>query len=483
MNFIFRLSATIIILLFSFQSYAADTIDAIIFGEDIVDNSSPLIADIRPDFAGKEIVIGNVDGYLYLFTAWGGQIFRFDAGVGIDSSPAAADLNNDGYLEIVFTSGSLDSKRKNHGGIFVIDRFGNIVWKYNYENAIPAGEFGGPSLPYKIPQSLNFGDLNDGIAEYMESSPAIADVDNDMNYEIFAGCMDHNFYGFNHDGTILDSRTDDDGDGRINEDPGFIRTDFGGIDNDGDAGKNCNTLSGKCIDEDPPDWPINNQDTIFSSAALGDIDADGVMEIIFGGDSTGAVASYCPDGGKLWFLKPGGSSQRKNNSPLPIGSTTMPNGNVLCKGQIFASSPALADTNNDGYLEIFTGTGNFSLYLSNPDTNRVFGFNYLGEILPGFPYECGANQVTKSSVAIGDINGDGKLDLVICSGDMGGTNSKIHAIDSSTGKSLPGFPVKPFDQPNVISSPIIADVNGDNKADIVVGINNHVFAYNGFVNS
>ena len=34
-------------------------------------------------------------------------------------------------------------------------------------------------------------------------------------------------------------------------------------------------------------WPVDTKDTIWSSAALADIDRDGLKEIIIGGDSTG----------------------------------------------------------------------------------------------------------------------------------------------------------------------------------------------------
>ncbi len=470
---------------FSLQQYSG-----IEFGSSYVDNSSPLIADIRPDVPGKEIAVGCLDGYLYVFSAQGQELFRYDAGVGIDSSPAAGDLDCDGFLEIVCGMGSLDTvnKRNYHGGIIVIDRFGNKVWGYQNTPIQPVGEFGDSDLPFVIPENIPYA-VNDGYAEFMESTPALANVSDGPELEIFIGCLDFNFYGFNSDGTLLDNRIDDDGDGRINEDPGYVRTGSEGVDDDGDnygpGTDDCYTIyQRQCIDEDPSDWPVDNQDTIFSSAGIGDIDNDGVMEIIFGGDSSQPTGggSFCPDGGKLWFLKPGGNSDRNNAYPMPIGSTLLPEGNVLCRGQIFASSPALADVNDDGFLEIFIGTGNFPGYMDSEDTRKVFGFDYLGNDLPDWPYDCGEGQMTRSSPAIGDVNGDGRLDVVICSGDTVGTSSKIHAIDAQSGQALPGFPVVPFDQPYVISSPVIGDVNNDFLPDIVVGINNRVFAYDGFGN-
>jgi WD40 repeat protein len=85
----------------------------------------------------------------------------------------------------------------------------------------------------------------------------------------------------------------------------------------------------------------------------------------------------------------------------------------------------------------------------------------IKENLPGFPVIVG--DVILSSPALADINGDGKKEAVF------GTNKgNVHAI-SPDGQDIPGFPILLNDI--VRSSPAIGDLDGDEEPEIAVGCN------------
>lgn len=94
----------------------------------------------------------------------------------------------------------------------------------------------------------------------------------------------------------------------------------------------------------------------------------------------------------------------------------------------------------------------------------------IAENLPGFPVIVG--DVILSSPALADINGDGKKEAVF------GTNKgNIHAI-SPDGQDIPGFPILLNDI--VRSSPAISDIDGDEEPEIAVGCNDgKLYAFDG----
>jgi hypothetical protein len=81
-----------------------------------------------------------------------------------------------------------------------------------------------------------------------------------------------------------------------------------------------------------------------------------------------------------------------------------------------------------------------------------------------------------SSPSIGDVNGDGQLDVVIgCDSPDASPNvvpvgGALHVLDGGTGMPIAGFP-RPIDEV-VWSSPALADLTGNGQLDIVVGTGN-----------
>src|SRR5262249_16504119 len=148
--------------------------------------------------------------------------------------------------------------------------------------------------------------------------------------------------------------------------------------------------------------------------------------------------------------------------------------NVLARG--IAGAPALGDLDGDGKLDIVVGAMDQHVYAWHGDGTPVAGWPVLardaGEAKP-----LGARIV--SSPAIGDLDGDGKLDVVVGTNEIYGRTGRLYAFRSD-GTLRPGWPVKvpslnpdgpdvlPLVGQGVPSAPAVADVDGDGKLEVAV---------------
>jgi len=343
----------------------------------------------------------------------------------VNSTPALVDINGDGNMEIFVGSGD--------GWLYGLDNQGNALSGWPQFTGVSTG---------------------DGVYGVF-SSPAVADIDEDGDFEVIAGAYSHYIYVWNaEDGSIY------------------------------------------------PGWPFNNGDTVWSSPAVADLDNDGKLEIVIGCDST------VPLGGLLRVLH--------HNGVQMFGWPQVID-------QVIWSSPAIGDIDNDGHLEIVVGTGHFytgkgeyvnayesdgtvvsgwpvSLSDGDSDTdNRVFSSPALADVdgngtlesfvgaLDGYlycinsdgtirwrntPAWTGANPADfaiLSSPAVGDIDGDGVMEAVA------GGGWHLTAFNAATGTKKPGYPIYTGapDQPGTPmftwSSPAIADVDSDGLIEVLIG--------------
>ena len=90
--------------------------------------SSPALADLDVDELW-EVIIGDTSGNLYCIDHEGEEVWRVNLGTSIKPSPAIADLDSDGLLEIVEVS--------NDGKCWAIDEDGSVMWSYETHESIP----------------------------------------------------------------------------------------------------------------------------------------------------------------------------------------------------------------------------------------------------------------------------------------------------------------------------------------------------------
>lgn len=94
------------------------------------------------------------------------------------------------------------------------------------------------------------------------------------------------------------------------------------------------------------------------------------------------------------------------------------------------------------------GSTNGEVYLTDENLN----------VLPGFPFA--TNGEIKNVPALADIDKDGQRDIIVFSG------NKIWAINAA-GAVLDNFPIIVSTDKTILTSPIIADIDGDIDVDIV----------------
>jgi hypothetical protein len=389
--------------------------------------SSPALVDITGD-GHLDVVLATNNGHVLAYRHNGDQLWNKDIAPAfnmsggsheIASSPAVADIDADGKIEVVVGTGTIHSSRCTQGGLIVLDHNGNVQpgWPYLAEdNDVPPA----------------------GCRDSIFSSPALGDLDNDGDMEIVAGGFDKRIYAWHHDGSLVSGFPPS----------SYHRAQF-------------------------PDWGDLNQrlgDTIWSSPVLADLDGDGYQDIIIGTDEGNMGGDWtCP-----YALPPGWPSGYCGGSVYALNrfGQLLP-GFPRYFHETIQSTPAIADLNEDGSPDIIVGTGSF-YYENSPDHPqdgwRVYAMNSTGNDLPGWEGGVSVNGPVPGSPSIGDISGDSRPEVVV-----GIRESRTITALTADGKTVSGFPTKPVDQLgqtlsnyDVGSGLILADYDGDSKMEILL---------------
>ncbi len=203
-----------------------------------------------------------------------------------------------------------------------------------------------------------------------------------------------------------------------------------------------------------PGWPLVTNQAVWSAVAVGDLDNDGSRELVF-----------ASNGDRFYVMRANGTEWMDGDSdPGTIGVFK------VLASQYNYGSPALADLDGNGVLDIVYAGFEGKLFAWRPD----------GSSLPGFPATIGAG--TTGSVAIGHLDGpgDSQLEIVVTS-----ANDSLYVFKSDGGRRA-GFPIGiRLGGTSKNPSPAIADMNLDGFADIVVAGTDgkiHVYDRNGVGN-
>lgn len=206
--------------------------------------------------------------------------------------------------------------------------------------------------------------------------------------------------------------------------------------------------------ESKPGWPYDAKDTIFSSPVLHDIDGDGVLDIIIGTDSS-ATQVGLHDGGWLRVMKGDG--------------TDIP-GFPIVIDQSISSPPVVADIDGDGHPEIIHGTG---AYWPNR-LHQVYAWKCDGSPAPGWPVAVVGQVAT--SPAIADLDGNGSLEVIVTDDNTGSEGGfRLYAFDGNGNRRFKTL-VRDFNGLSLSARhPIVADVLTTNPGlEILVPTNGEI---------
>ena len=363
------------------------------------------------DINGDEIqdIIFAADNKIFVYTYQGLLWQKPLTGTGI-YPPSVADINNDGFPEIVQLTGGYPAS----GRIFVFDKDGNTL----------------PGWP------VNLSD------HWMICAPALADVDNDSIMEIIACERYSSTIGkvhiFSINGTSFSTNWPVTLDGVP-----AVTPSVGDVDNDGAKDIVAYSTKSKYIfslDGQPlSGFPLTtepNQKYSYQSPIIADFNEDNQYEI------TGSTHGDLPE---FYVMANNGLPYNGWPESVPGNSWTY-------------SPPTVVKIN-----------GEWKIFMSRPigstAEDMLYGWDANGNMLSGFPIV--KEGGLEGYISVADINDNGSFELIF-GANMLDTNGCgfIYAYNSDDGSPVAGFPIQPRGW-TFMNGVCIGDINGDAQMDLV----------------
>jgi hypothetical protein len=238
----------------------------------------------------------------------------------------------------------------------------------------------------------------------------------------------------------------------------------------------------------------------FFGPAVGDIDNDGLVEIVIGGPNLSGLMVYENDGRLKWSIPESAIAQpaladldHDGNVEIVYGNKIYnANGRLLFTAGYSNSIPAIADLDGDGFMELIAGGSAYN-YNGTLKWNRTSGIgsaigNFDNDSNPEIAVQTGGSVYVLEhdgtvkwgpvvmpgggggSVTVADFDGDGQPEI----GTAGASNYVVFETDGSIKwkSSTQDFSSK-------VTGSSVFDFDGDGKAEVLYGDEHNFRIYEG----